>query len=133
MQWLADTLLQAEKDEEFVHILGHVPPGHEHCQSTWKREYIKIVNRFANIIRAQFNGHTHNDELQLFYSTDDKINNVAWNGGSVTAYENLNPNYKLYIVDSKNYVSTCDHIVPIKYVMYIFIYEPNFITGSKRF
>ncbi|XP_011647307.1 sphingomyelin phosphodiesterase 1-like isoform X1 [Pogonomyrmex barbatus] len=105
LQWLSNTLLQAEKDVEFVHILGHIPPGHQHCQTTWKREYIKIVNRYAHIIRAQFNGHTHKDELELFYSTDDssKINNVAWNGGSMTAYSNLNPNYKLYFVDSKNY------------------------------
>jgi len=106
LQWLADTLLQAEKDGEFVHILAHVPANDE-CQSTWKREYLKIVNRYARIIRAQFNGHTHNDEVQLFYSNDNSstVNNVAWNGGSATAYSNLNPNYKLYIVDSKNYVS----------------------------
>jgi len=108
LQWLANTLLQAEKNEEFVHILAHIPPNHKHCQSTWKREYLKIINRYAHIIRAQFNGHTHNDELQLlFYSKDNrtKINNIAWNGGSVTAYSNLNPNYKLYIIDSNNYVS----------------------------
>lgn len=104
LQWLADTLLQAEKDEEFVHILGHIPPDHRDCQATWKREYMKIVNRYAHIIRAQFNGHTHKDELQLHYSDDTKINNVAWNGGSTTTYQNLNSNYKLYIVDSKNYV-----------------------------
>ncbi|EFN69910.1 Sphingomyelin phosphodiesterase [Camponotus floridanus] len=104
LQWLADTLLQAEKDGEFVHILAHVPANDE-CQGTWKREYLKIVNRYARIIRAQFNGHTHNDEVQLFYSNDNSstVNNVAWNGGSATAYSNLNPNYKLYIVDSKNY------------------------------
>ncbi|XP_039305802.1 sphingomyelin phosphodiesterase 1 [Solenopsis invicta] len=103
LQWLADTLLQAEKDEEFVHILAHIPPDSSDCHTTWKREYWKIVNRYAHIIKAQFNGHTHNDELQLHYNDDDKINNVAWNGGSATAFSNLNPNYKLHIVDSKNY------------------------------
>jgi len=104
LQWLADTLLQAEKDGEYVHILAHIPPGYEQCLTTWKRENIKIINRFAHIITAQFNGHTHNDELQLIYSKD-KINNVAWNGGSATTYQNLNSNYKLYTIDSKNYVS----------------------------
>jgi sphingomyelin phosphodiesterase len=107
LQWLADVLSQAEKNGEYVHILAHIPPSHEHCQTTWKREYIKIVNRYAHIIKAQFNGHTHNDELQLFYHNDDNgkqsVNNVAWNGGSATTYQNLNSNYKLYIVDSKNY------------------------------
>jgi len=107
LQWLADTLLQAEVDEEYVHILAHLPPGNTDCQTTWKSEYIKIVNRFAHIIRAQFNGHTHKDELQLIYGSDDnsKISNVAWNGGSITTYQNVNPNYKLYTIDNKNYVS----------------------------
>ncbi|XP_029175142.1 sphingomyelin phosphodiesterase-like [Nylanderia fulva] len=104
LQWLADTLLQAEKDGEFVHILAHIPSNNE-CHSTWKREYLKIVDRFARIIKAQFNGHTHNDEILLFYSNDNSttINNVAWNGGSATPSTKLNPNYKLYIVDNKNY------------------------------
>ncbi|XP_071578444.1 sphingomyelin phosphodiesterase 1 [Temnothorax nylanderi] len=106
LQWLADTLSQAEKDREFVHILAHIPPDDEQCYTTWKREYMKIVDRYAHIIRAQFNGHTHNDELELFFNDDNgngKINNVAWNGGSATTYQNLNSNYKLYTVDSKNY------------------------------
>lgn len=117
LQWLADTLLQAEKDGEFVHILAHVPANNE-CQSTWKREYLKIVNRYARIIKAQFNGHTHNDEVQVFYSSDNSttVNNVAWNGGSATTFANLNPNYKLYIVDSKNYVSVLSKILTISQI-----------------
>ncbi|XP_032682117.1 sphingomyelin phosphodiesterase 1-like [Odontomachus brunneus] len=106
LQWLADTLLQAEKDNEVVHILAHVPPTDQDCQATWKREFHKIMNRFGHIIKAQFNGHTHNDELELIYSSDEnkKIINVAWNGGSVTTFTELNPNYKIYNVDSENYV-----------------------------
>lgn len=118
LQWLADTLLQAEKDEEFVHILGHIPAASEECQSTWKREYLKIVDRFAHIVKAQFNGHTHNDELELLYSSGEnkKVNNVAWNGGSLTTFTQLNPNYKVYIVDSENYVS----VVPLKCIQFKF-------------
>lgn len=114
LQWLADTLLQAEKDGEFVHILAHIPANNE-CYSTWKREYLKIVDRYARIIRAQFNGHTHNDEILLFYSNDNNttINNVAWNGGSATPFTKLNPNYKLYIVDNKNYVSVLSFLSKI--------------------
>ncbi|XP_011865164.1 PREDICTED: sphingomyelin phosphodiesterase-like [Vollenhovia emeryi] len=104
LQWMADTLLQAEKDGEFVHILAHIPPGDKECLSTWRREYIKVVKRFSHIIRAQFNGHSHNDEVHLYYGVDDNNTiNVGWNGGSATTYQNLNNNYKLYIVDSKNY------------------------------
>ena len=45
LKWLADTLLQAEKDGEKVHILGHIPPGDGSCQRAWSREYRKIINR----------------------------------------------------------------------------------------
>lgn len=118
--------MQAEKDEEFVHILAHIPPADETCQTTWKREYLKIINRFAHIIKAQFNGHTHNDELELMYSSDGnkKVNNIAWNGGSLNTYSQLNPNYKLYIVDSKNYVSIIlIRYVPFKFTNALCVYE----------
>ncbi|KAK2580874.1 hypothetical protein KPH14_005946 [Odynerus spinipes] len=102
LQWLVETLSEAERNEELVHILSHIPPGDADCQRTWKKEYLKIVNRFAHIIAAQFNGHTHNDELQIIYR--DKLttnaSSVAWNGGSITAFTHLNPNYKAYIIDN---------------------------------
>ncbi|XP_011303541.1 sphingomyelin phosphodiesterase [Fopius arisanus] len=105
LKWLAETLLDAEKNEEIVHILGHMPGGSPHFQHTWSREYRKIVNRFAHIIAAQFNGHTHNDEFNLFYHPDNrsKVINVAWNGGSITPYANLNPNYKVYQANANTY------------------------------
>lgn len=94
-----ETLHQAENDNEFVHILAHIPPGDNSCLVAWSRAFRKIVNRYSHIISAQFNGHTHNDELRVFYSPDDnsKIVNVAWNGGSITTYSNLNPNYKIVL------------------------------------
>lgn len=108
LQWLENTLLKAENDNEFVHILGHIPSGDSTCQHTWSREYRRIINRYSHIITAQFNGHTHNDEFNVFYDLNDKTKliNVAWNGGSITPYAYLNPNYKIYNADSNTYVST---------------------------
>lgn len=102
LQWLADTLLEAEKNRESVHILTHIPASDKNCLFTWKREYHKIVARFSHIIKAQFNGHTHFDELQVFYDEEKKPINIAWNGGSLTSYTQLNPNYKIYDVDGKD-------------------------------
>jgi sphingomyelin phosphodiesterase len=48
LQWLADTLLQAEKDNERVHILGHIPSGDSGCQRTWSREFRKIIVRLVS-------------------------------------------------------------------------------------
>ena len=103
LQWLADTLLNAEKNGEFVHILSHIPANSNGCLNSWKREYLKIIYRFSHLIKAEFNGHTHNDELVVFYNSDTMYKNVAWNGGSITTYSRLNPNYKVYTVDGGNY------------------------------
>jgi hypothetical protein len=45
LQWLADTLLQAERNGEKVHILTHIPTGGSECLRTWSREFNKIIER----------------------------------------------------------------------------------------
>lgn len=62
--------------------------------------------RFENTVTAQFNGHSHRDHFYIYYAIDEptRANNVAFNGGSVTPFSNLNPNYKAYSMDSANYV-----------------------------
>ncbi|XP_012271398.1 sphingomyelin phosphodiesterase-like [Orussus abietinus] len=105
LRWLIDILEKAEESNEYVHILAHIPPGDESCYITWSREYRRIVNRFAHIITGQFNGHTHNDELRIFYDLENNTKpvNVAWNGGSLTTYPSLNPNYKTYDVNANTF------------------------------
>lgn len=106
LQWLVQVLVEAEKNNEKVHILSHIPNGDGTCLFNWNREYIKIINRFASIIAAQFNGHTHYDETIIFFNTSNPAHaiNVAFNGGSLTAYSHLNPNYKVFEVDSSTLV-----------------------------
>ncbi|KDR09869.1 Sphingomyelin phosphodiesterase [Zootermopsis nevadensis] len=105
LQWLADTLLQAENDGENVHILAHIPTGDTECLRTWSREFHKIIDRFENTIRAIFNGHTHNDHFHVYYATNESTRpiSMAINGGSVTTFNDLNSNYKTYSVDSATY------------------------------
>jgi sphingomyelin phosphodiesterase len=107
LQWLHNTLLAAEAAGERVHILKHLPSGGGSCFKFWSREYRRIIDRFHNIIGAQFNGHSHRDELEVYYdsATAQHAINVAWNGGSAVAYANVNPNYHLYYVDQTHYVS----------------------------
>ncbi|KAG4072908.1 hypothetical protein HA402_006588 [Bradysia odoriphaga] len=105
LQWLHDTLLEAETNNEKVHILAHIPSGEGGCYNTWAREYRRIVDRFWDTISAQFNGHTHRDEFNVFYARDspkDAIN-VGWNGGSATPYSFVNPNYRIYTVETETY------------------------------
>lgn len=107
LQWLNNVLAKAEKDNEFVHIIGHVPSNDRFCHNSWKKPYKQIIERFSHIIKAQFNGHSHNDEVNLYYSEEkpDEPFSVAWNGGCQTTFIDLNPNYRLYAVDDKSFVS----------------------------
>lgn len=105
LQWLHDTLLAAERAGEKVHILAHVPPGDATCFKVYSREYRRIVERFWKTISAQFAGHTHADEFNIFYSRSNpnQALNVMWNGGSTTAFNDVNPNYRIYKMDPSTY------------------------------
>lgn len=102
LAWLVDVLLAAEAAQEKVHILAHIPPGNDDCLESWGREFAKIVDRFSATISAQFNGHTHVDDISIFYDKYGRPNNVAFNGGSLTTYADVNPNYKMYFVDGNH-------------------------------
>lgn len=49
LQWLADTLYQAELNEEIVHILTHVPVGDETVLKKWSYEYGRVIKRYQQI------------------------------------------------------------------------------------
>ncbi|XP_015127515.1 sphingomyelin phosphodiesterase [Diachasma alloeum] len=108
LQWLIDELQGAENRSEKVHIIGHIPPGTSDCLKVWSANYYRIINRYESTITAQFFGHTHYDEFELFYDTDDLTRpvSVAYVGPSVTPYENLNPGYRIYYVDDDQGSST---------------------------
>ncbi|KAJ8966530.1 hypothetical protein NQ317_007176 [Molorchus minor] len=104
LTWLVEVLHKAEQLNERVHILSHIPPGEILCHKQWSNQFRKIINRFANTISAQFNGHTHIDEFRVFYSPDkpDRVINVAFNGASFTTFVGFNPNFRIYQVNSSD-------------------------------
>jgi len=65
-------------------------------------------NRYESTIAAQFFGHTHFDEFELFYDTQDlgRPVSIAYVGPSVTPYYDLNPGYRIYYVDGDREHST---------------------------
>ncbi|KAG8316618.1 hypothetical protein J6590_046664 [Homalodisca vitripennis] len=99
LQWLRDTLLLAETRREKVHILMHGPSVETDTLQVWNREYNRIIERFQSTIVGQFLGHTHRDQFYVYYSPRTyKPVSVAWNGGSVTPFTNVNPNYRIYTI-----------------------------------
>uniref|UniRef100_V5GSZ1 Sphingomyelin phosphodiesterase n=1 Tax=Anoplophora glabripennis TaxID=217634 RepID=V5GSZ1_ANOGL len=103
LAWLAEVLLDAEKNSESVHLLMHIPTGSSECLSSWSREFRKILRRFSNTITGHFSGHTHRDLLWVYYDDDEQAVGVSWNGASVTPFSNSNPSYKLYQIDGETF------------------------------
>jgi hypothetical protein len=99
--------LAAEQAGEYVHILAHIHTGGSSCFRWYTREYRRVIERFHRIIGGQFFGHSHRDEINVYYARDQPniaINN-AWIGGATTSYGGTNPNYVLYYVDRTIFVS----------------------------
>ncbi|XP_044521775.1 sphingomyelin phosphodiesterase [Gracilinanus agilis] len=109
LQWLVRELQAAEDRGEKVHIIGHIPPGH--CLKSWSWNYYRIVGRYENTIAGQFFGHTHVDEFELFYDEEtlSRPLAVAFLAPSATTYVNLNPGYRVYLIDG-NYPES-SHVV----------------------
>lgn len=101
LQWFIYELQSAEFNKEKVHVIGHIPPGHSDCLKVWSKNYYSIINRYENTITAQFFGHTHYDEFEVFYDKEDmsRAVNIAYIGPSVTPYYDLNPGYRIYYID----------------------------------
>ncbi|XP_053313908.1 sphingomyelin phosphodiesterase [Spea bombifrons] len=101
LQWLANVLQDAEDHREKVHIIGHIPPGV--CEKTWSWNYYRIVNRYEGTIATQLFGHTHLDEFAVFYDEEtlSRPVSVAFIAPSVTTYINLNPGYRVYLIDGE--------------------------------
>ncbi|XP_046396231.1 sphingomyelin phosphodiesterase-like isoform X2 [Ischnura elegans] len=99
LKWMINELQDAESKGQKVHILGHLPPGYVDCWSVWSREFMRIVNRYREIIITQFYGHTHYEEYKVGFDQAGHPSSTSWIGGSVSTYTDLNPNYKIFYVD----------------------------------
>ncbi|XP_018565651.1 sphingomyelin phosphodiesterase-like [Anoplophora glabripennis] len=108
LKWLIYELQEAEKNGEKVHLIGHIPPGSSDCMKTWSHNFYSIVERFESTITAQFYGHSHADEFEIFYETTEYSRpiSVAYLGPSVTTYENFNPAYRIYYIEGDHEKST---------------------------
>ncbi|KAJ8986281.1 hypothetical protein NQ317_009991 [Molorchus minor] len=101
LKWLTYELEQSEKNGEKVHLIGHIPPGSSDCMKVWSRNFYAIIERFQSTVVAQFYGHSHADEFEVFYETAEysRATSVAYLGPSVTSYINFNPAYRIYYIE----------------------------------
>lgn len=57
--------------------------------------------RYENTVTAQFYGHTHTDEIDIYYDSETKQRpvSVGYIGPSVTTFVDGNPAYRIYAID----------------------------------
>ncbi|KAI7866585.1 Metallo-dependent phosphatase-like protein [Spinellus fusiger] len=108
LAWLVKELQDSEDKDERVWIIGHIAPGDSTCFYDYSNYYYQIVERYApHVITGQFFGHTHHDELQLFYSNSTQNASEAiasaYIAPSITPFADLNPGFRIYKVDSETF------------------------------
>lgn len=83
------------------------------------------------MITAQFNGHSHLDEFNLYYSKENSSipTSIAWNGASGTPFTYLNPNYRVYYADYYTHVRLTNRFIQLgaKILIFLIIYR-KFLT-----
>ncbi|XP_030749635.1 sphingomyelin phosphodiesterase-like [Sitophilus oryzae] len=109
LSWLVEVLYEAEKNGEKVHLLSHIPQGETTCHRQWGNQLKQIILRFSQTIVSEFNGHIHADEFRLFINNNSEAVHVAYNGASFTTFVGVNPNYRIYEVDSRELVVSDFH------------------------
>lgn len=101
LKWLQMELQKALANDQYVYIAGHIVPDAEECATHWVQTYNDIIEKYADIIKGQFFGHTHMDELRLYYAArnSSKAVGVAYVTPSVTTFCDVNPAFRLYNTD----------------------------------
>ena len=102
LKWLVEQLTDAESRGVHVIIVGHVPPSD--CYPVWFSNYLSIVQRYEAVIVGQYFGHTHKEEILVYYTADNSTSDVypishAYIAGSITTHSGLNPSYRIYQLD----------------------------------
>jgi len=109
LRFVTDELQDAEDAGDRVWILGHVLSGWDGTNGLRDPTnlFYQIVDRFSpHVIANIFFGHTHEDQLSIFYSNNasvisaDTALTTSWIGPSITPLTNLNSGFRVYEVDS---------------------------------
>jgi len=103
--WLEETLRIAEKNDERVFIIGHIPMSHVGTMKHWAYRYTVLIDRFSHIIKGQFFGHTHEDNFVIMKSKLDnqKVVGVSYDCPSLTSYGWMNPSFRMFFANPKTY------------------------------
>ncbi|XP_062571431.1 acid sphingomyelinase-like phosphodiesterase 3b [Saccostrea cucullata] len=110
-QWMDNTLTKARTAKEKVIILSHVPPGvfEKYNSLMWFYDkfnirYVRILQKFSDIITAQIYGHEHTDSFRILKDTQGSPVGTLFLAPAVTPWNSSlagvganNPSLRLYI------------------------------------
>uniref|UniRef100_A0A1I8IV72 C-type lectin domain-containing protein n=1 Tax=Macrostomum lignano TaxID=282301 RepID=A0A1I8IV72_9PLAT len=127
LQWLISVLQRAESNGEKVHILGHIPSSELIKGYSWN--YFKIAERYESTITGHFFGHTHHDELGVYFdpANTTRAFGTAYIVGSLKTDDN--PSYRVYEVDG-GYANASWQV--LDYYNYIFNLTEANQAGQQR-
>ncbi|KAF9055914.1 sphingomyelin phosphodiesterase [Panaeolus papilionaceus] len=112
LRFLTDELQDAEDAGDRVWIIGHVLSGWDGTNPLKNPTnlFYQIVDRYSpHVIANIFFGHTHEDQLNIFYTNNGTVMSaataqaVSWIGPSLTPNTNLNSGFRVYEVDSATF------------------------------
>jgi len=110
-KWLENVLDEAEKKGEIVHIMDHIPmQSSQHTIQCSSRLKI-LMDRYQNIIRGYFSGHTHNEFLNIVheYYNEEKPTQINFICSGLTTFSEYQPSFRMYLID-KNELYVQDFI-----------------------
>jgi hypothetical protein len=112
LRFFMDELQASEDASEKIWIIGHVLSGWDGtaAQVNPTNLFYQIVDRFSpHVIANIFYGHTHEDELSIFYANNGTVMSAetalaaSWIMPSLTPLTNLNSGFRVYEIDSATF------------------------------
>ncbi|XP_072320386.1 cyclic GMP-AMP phosphodiesterase SMPDL3A [Eucyclogobius newberryi] len=114
--WLQETLENAEKNQEQVYVIAHVPVGFlpfTRNTTAMRRKHNErlaaIFLRFSHVIKGQFYGHTHRDSIMVQRDQSGAAVNSLFVAPAVTPIRNVNeptsnnPGFRVYLFHQNSY------------------------------
>lgn len=91
MDWLRNELAAARLQQQYVWVVGHIPPtigSYRHEQQWFQgflQTYFSLVKEYADVVQAQLFGHFHSQEFRLYQD------NLLWLAPSLTPIHGNHP------------------------------------------
>jgi len=109
LAFVKQVLSNAQKNQERVLILGHIPPGIDDRSPTpmsipsFNTQFQQIIDQFSDVVILQTYGHTHTDSFRVLmdYETNTVPKSVAFVTPSVTTWTDQNPSVRLFKLEKK--------------------------------